>query len=292
MATFQVQLLPVYVTPTEVRRLLGTQAQATNDDDILMFFCDNISRRIEQYCNRRFFIYRQSIKMDWRASYVLYAPEDLYNIVTLTNGDGNVIPATSGSTQVIYYYPSQEYPKYKIELSIISGVVFLYTGTPQQAITMDAWYGFPAIPNTGQYYISSGAVVAEAVTGQNATQTTLVVPTGTYHAGQTILIETEMEIVQAVTAMTPSSNYDTCTVLRGSIGTTAATHANGTTINTIVFHPDIVQAAYRLAAYAYRQKDSQMFDQIGIQQMGTLTLPMAIPQDVRAILNQYVRSSR
>ncbi len=50
---------------------------------------------------------------------------------------------------------------------------------------------------------------------------------------------------------------------------------------------DIAQATLRLAAYLYKQKDSQVFDQVGLTEVGELTLAARLPSDVLALLRPY-----
>ncbi len=50
---------------------------------------------------------------------------------------------------------------------------------------------------------------------------------------------------------------------------------------------DIVQATKRLAAYFYKQKDSQVFDVTVDTATGQVTVPKGIPADVRAIVDSY-----
>ena len=53
--------------------------------------------------------------------------------------------------------------------------------------------------------------------------------------------------------------------------------------------PAIVQACVRLAAYMYRQKDSQVFDVTADAETGQLIIPKGIPADVKQILMPYRR---
>lgn len=288
MATYNLPVLPQYVSPLQVRRTLGTQLQSSADDDLLMWMCDLASRRIDEFCNRKFYIYRDTMHLDWPGtSFDLDLPEDLHTVVTLTNGDGNVIPATSGGSTVHFLYPTGHYPKYRLQLGINTGYVYLFSGTPQQCISLDGWFGYPAVPNTGQYYISTSATVQDAATGQSATQTTLLTQTGSFQAGQTLLIGSEMEFVQSVVA---GQTNDTLTVVRGAVGTTAAIHANDTAISLNIYHGMIVNCAYRLVGYLYRQKDSQLFDTVSVQQFGQLTIPLQMPKDVEMMLKQFIRT--
>ncbi len=284
---------PVYVFPAQVRRILGTQSQATNDDDILLSFCEELSRKIDFECNRQFFPRYQTLKMDWPGtSFTLDLPDDLLQMVTLTNGDGSIIPQTTtigGSTvQVQFLYPSAEFPKSKLEIGINSGVVFLFVGTPQQAISIDAIWGFPAYENTGTWNTSTSATVQDT-TQQSATQTTLLTQTGNFYAGQTLYIESEFEIIQSVSTSTPN---DTLTVTRGQCGSAAVTHANGTAINQTLVHPSLFRAAERMVGWAYRLKDAAdgyTYGTVGIKAFGSLTIPNAFPEDVRDILKNLRR---
>jgi hypothetical protein len=54
---------------------------------------------------------------------------------------------------------------------------------------------------------------------------------------------------------------------------------------------DIVQACERLAAYMYRQKDSQVFDVTADAETGAVTIPKGMPPDVRQMLLPYRRLS-
>ena len=52
---------------------------------------------------------------------------------------------------------------------------------------------------------------------------------------------------------------------------------------------DIGQAATRLAAYLYRQKDASTFDVTAQPDMGIITIPQGMPRDVAMLLAPYVR---
>lgn len=51
----------------------------------------------------------------------------------------------------------------------------------------------------------------------------------------------------------------------------------------------VVQAAKRLAAYMYRQKDANVFDTTAFPEAGVITVPQGMPRDVRLLLAPYVR---
>lgn len=52
---------------------------------------------------------------------------------------------------------------------------------------------------------------------------------------------------------------------------------------------DIVQATIRMAAYMYRQKDSNTFDVVAIPGAGVMEVPQGMPRDVSMLLRSYER---
>jgi len=52
---------------------------------------------------------------------------------------------------------------------------------------------------------------------------------------------------------------------------------------------DIVQAATRYAAWLYKQKDAGVYETTASPELGIITVPMAVPRDVLALLAPYKR---
>ncbi len=52
---------------------------------------------------------------------------------------------------------------------------------------------------------------------------------------------------------------------------------------------DIVQACRRLAGYAYKQRDAQVFDVTAFPDQGQIIIPKGMPQDVKILLAPYIR---
>ena len=50
---------------------------------------------------------------------------------------------------------------------------------------------------------------------------------------------------------------------------------------------DIAMATRRLAAYLYRQKDSQVFDTTALFEGGVLSIPQGVPRIVQFVINRY-----
>lgn len=56
--------------------------------------------------------------------------------------------------------------------------------------------------------------------------------------------------------------------------------------------PDIVQVTLRIAAWLYRQKDSQVFDQTAFTEIGAIRMKPNLPQDVLQMLEPYKALTR
>lgn len=51
---------------------------------------------------------------------------------------------------------------------------------------------------------------------------------------------------------------------------------------------DILQLTYRLSAYFYRQKDSQIFDSTAFSELGPIQLKAQLPSDAMSMLSKYI----
>lgn len=300
MANYYAPVTPLYASLTQVKALLNANTDPTTgvvatgvQDDMLQWMIEHASRKIDQLCQPRvFYPYYKTSKYDWPGtSFELPLRDDLLSLTALINGDGATIPPTvtiSNSTVTSYFlYPPDILPKYKITLNIASGKVYLFIGTPQQAIQVQGIFGYPGNEVLGLWNVSASATVQDAA-GQTSGATTLLVPTGTIQNGTTLYIESELELVQNVVTANPN---DTLTVLRAFNGTTAAVHANGTAINRTLVHPVIARACSRLVVWYFRSKDSANFSklQIGSPLFGMIELPEEIPAEIAGDLMPLMR---
>lgn len=285
MTTFYLPQRTLYTTPAQVKSIMGISGTA--HDDIFMFMAEQASQKVDEFCAPRWFypFYRES-KYDWPGtSFDMHLRDDLLRLDNIVNGNGQNIDATTivGSSTVPSYflYPPDVLPKHRISLNIATGNVYLFTSTPQQAITIVGLFGYPANETLGLWKTLSGATVQD--NPQSSVTTTLTVPTGYLQAGDTVYIDSEFEIVQAV--VTGPTN-DTCTVMRAANGTTAAAHTQNTAIYRVVIHPVINRATNRLVQWYFRQKDAADFGrlQVGASGMQMIELPAEIPVDIQGDL--------
>lgn len=217
---------------------------------------DGASRIFTQFTRRSFVPYRQTRTFDARgehiSAYQLKLDADLLAVETLTNGNSETI---ASSNYVLR--PSNVTPHHSIQLKDNASVTWTYSGAWEGAISIDGWWGFHE--NYASAWSSSGDSVQDG-SGINATTTTVTVTdaNGTdanymrrFEIGQWIKIDDECMRVVAV-----DTNTNKLTVIRGQLGTTAATHANAAAITSYTAQYDIVQACVGLIVWLERNKGS------------------------------------
>lgn len=277
-----------YATLAQIRAYLTASdtAMATADDDKLFQYLTWASRLIEQpaYAHRKFYPRQETRYYDYQSSARdHWLDDDLLELTTLT------VDGTTISSDDYYLYPHNETPKYRISMDYGGGEIFTFSSTPQKAISILGIWGY--------HDDWSNAWVDSQDTVQNETEisasgTSLTVSdadgsdinglTPRFSAGQLLKIESEY---LAVTATDTSGN--TLTVRRGVNGTTAAAHANGTTINVFKPFAPAVTAVLDLAKWIYEHRD---------ERGGIIALPSlegtAIKTQVDDILAQHALPKR
>ena len=64
----------------------------------------------------------------------------------------------------------------------------------------------------------------------------------------------------------------------------------GKWVYSLVPPADIKMACLRWAGYLYKLRDSQVFDVTSIPEMGQMIIPKGMPQDVKILLDPYIRA--
>ena len=121
----------------------------------------------------------------------------------------------------------------------------------------------------------SGATV-QNTTSQDATTTTLTVQTGLVQAGMVLLIESELEFVTAVTV----GATDTCTVVRGVLGTTAAIHLNGVAVRRQIVPPVIHRISKAIAATLWKGAKSGYVGKTIVPELGQINIHEIVPKEL------------
>jgi hypothetical protein len=317
----------VYATPEQVKRYLISLNDETfnpdnlneRDEDLIRRFTIQAARAFDAFCRgRHFYPVRQtrlynhpngSNAVSGTQSYPspfgtvtvgfadeLRLDEDLLEVVTLTTNNGDTVIAAGD--YFLLTGPNYNYSPYDRICLKRDGdqSVFLYSGTTQQANSIDGYWGYHQ--DWSNAWANSQDTVQDAPSlSSSATTLTVANVDGVNHLGLTPRFETfqllriESEYL-FVTSM--DRNANTMTVIRGVNGTTAASHAQSKQIDVFQPMPEIVAAMQVMTAHAYRRKDV-----VGTQTdrpiattaaSGVIIMPPRLPEEVQSILKVYKRS--
>lgn len=182
---------------------------------------------------------------------------DLLVATTVTNGNGTVITSTDYVLE-----PANRQPKQAIRLLDSAADQWTYDDDPEEAISVLGFWGYVPHYDTSAWTDSTDTVQDNPL---SASATTLNVTDGTlFDSYQYIRIASEFLLVTSITA-------NALTVQRGVLGTTAASHVQGTQIDHFNQHPTIRDAVTEYANYLYTQKDRLPGEQVVIFDGGALT---------------------
>ena len=277
------------VTLDAVKAQLEISSTDVEDDTLLQTLVRNATQVVNEHTGRHFVPVRQTRSFDARWPVVdgrnLDLDADLLAVESITNGDGNAV----GSSDYVLR-PSNLYPKWRVRLkSGSSSVWWTYDDDYENAISVDGVWGYHddytnAWLDTNDEVENSGGMDA-------STQTLDVNDAGgvderyqtRFAVGQTLRIDDEYLEVVAV-----DTDSDELTVLRGVLGTTAATHDVDTAIERWAVAPDIEQACISLTAWLYRtaQKPGERYTFLNT---GTTVQINDAPVFIRQTLDAYRR---
>jgi len=245
----------------------------STDDALMQSMLDASASRIDARCGRvfsaaadstRYFDVSRDILRD-----ELWLDGDLSHITSVVNGDGANI--TSG----IYANPRNVTPYYSLGIKTSSSAFWTYANDVQNAISV-----------TGRWAYMSSFAITTIVRSSNIVQAVCSIPD--LSVGASIFIVGVSD--------TSFNGTFTVTSNSGAIITWAQTASNASdaTGYALCVPTDISQACKRLAAWLYRQKDTQQgdADRPIIAGDGTVIMPTTLPQDVEKMLLPYTRAIR
>jgi|GEM_PF-444067 hypothetical protein len=296
-----------YATLYEVKQSLELLANSDHDA-LLTKYLNWSSRLIENYKDRRYDVRYETIAHDapLRArgefgvfdrafmrgdtTRPLILLDDLLQMDTLTNGDGEEIVSTDYILE-----PVRRTPKSVINLLNNEYWVADDDGNVRGAISVAGWWGYHSSYQSA--WVDSLATVLDNPLTLASTAITVGAISGAaadlesprFQTGQ--LLRIEDELIYLVQTTEVESANDTLTVVRGYNGSTAAQHAAGAKIE--IFRPEgfVVQACERLVHWRYKQRDTDGFDKTYVAGTGVVSVPAALPADVRDILGAKGRPS-
>lgn len=130
-----------YCTLAEVKAQIATRSNSTVDDSWLAEIITDVSREIDDHCQRHFYASYETRYFDaaYPAVYghKLYLDEDLVGVTTITNGDGTTVAASE-----YVLLPANETPKYAIKLKTSVSTQWTYTTDYEQAIAVEGTWGY------------------------------------------------------------------------------------------------------------------------------------------------------
>lgn len=283
-----------YITLYQWKRYKGLALDVTSDDDRMMMVIANATDMIHQYKDRfyepRIATRKYKIPSSGASAFgvfdlalasfsgktpALRLDEDLLEVITLKNGDGSEIAAAN------YLVEPSTSPKYVIRLIDENW----YGGDEDRVELTGIWgthYQYDAAwADSLDTVVDVGGISASAsvMTVADADGVAGDLQPMRFQAGQLLRLGSEFCLALSTN---PTSNQ--VGIARGRNGSTATAHAAGTKIE--IWRPagHIVQAALRLTAWLWSQKDVDNFDKTYNVGTGVATTPSAIPPDVMRIL--------
>jgi hypothetical protein len=278
-----------YATLTALRARLGLAAADTADDARLLGRLRAAAAQIDRFTGRVFVPMLSTRRFDYRrASAVSFGRATLLTLTAIINGDGLAID-TAAATLI-------GSPAYALELDP-ARAAFTYSGLRFNAIAVTglwgyhpdyaaAWRAANDAPG-GALNASAGSFAVSAVNGLDAWNLT-----PRFQPGQLLRIDDEFMLLTA-TATAP----DTLTVIRGALGTTAATHSAGAPISVYTPPADLSEAALRWAAWLLKIEDAGDYADHGERayalgassrpSLGGAAIAPSLPPDLAALLAPF-----
>ncbi len=269
-----------YATLTQLRERLGIPEDDTDDDARLLAALRRATAQLDRFTARRFAPAVQTRHFDYQGPYSLHFDVDLLEVLSVTNGDGLAI-----SPDDVTLLPEDDWPKYALMLDVGAGTPFVYETTKQGAVQVrgiwgwhDAWA--EAWRDTGDTVVGTLSDSAGTLTVSDADGVDALNLAPRFQVGQLLRMEDEYVHVAAVDTAT-----DTLTVVRGVRGTTAASHAAGTAIDSYVPPEDVTALCLRWAVWLYQKENAAIGD--GADWL----FPAEVPADLRVLAGnlRYVR---
>lgn len=255
----------LYARPADVKQYLGITDES--DDAKLLTFCEWARAEIDHRTKRQFYPQIATRKYDYPGSLdCLWLDKELISLTTLTNGDATEITST-------YYklYPYSGPPYWYIELDESQGVIFQYSTTRQQCISVLGVWGYDEI------LVSSGATCGTYTANATSVTPSTMSP---FAVGDLLKIESEYLYVSAL-------GSSALTVVPAVNGSTAANHS-AKTVYFVRPPEEIVRLATRMAAWRWKQKDAA-FEKTANMSLGIITVPSALPVDMESDIKRWSR---
>ena len=255
----------------------------TTDDAKLLHLLQSVSRAIDSYCRRHFYVATQTRYYDGDAGTIYVTDQytertgeylarlnvhDLLSITSIkmdSNGDASYEDTLVATDYILYPYDG--YPKTRIDMDLRQGDYGSWA-KGQQAIQIVGSWGYGDGQNASPV-IDSGCTATAAST----TATTVTVSdTSLLEVGQNVLLGTERMYVRALPTSTSG------TVYRGINGSTAATQAN-VAVYVYQYPEEVREATLIGAAKLWKRKDTAFATMSGTPTLGQIEVTRGLLKD-------------
>ena len=255
----------------------------TGDDARLLSLLESVSRLIDRYCNRHFYVLNATRKFDGDGTQRLLSPDlvsvDASGVKTDDNKD-RTFETTWATTDYLLLPSNADPTSANNPQSRPYGSVEVDTDAGTKA---DWPVGRLTVQIAGQWgwwrHLKRASETANAVADAITTSVTVSSRTDV-EAGQTILIDSEQLYVR-------SYSGNTLTVDRGVNGTTAASHSGGAAIDIYEYPGPLVEATILQAARLWKRKDSAFASAIGLPETGRMRVSAQLDPDAQMMLGEY-----
>ncbi|MBZ0289989.1 MAG: hypothetical protein K8I30_20360 [Anaerolineae bacterium] len=263
-------------------------------DNYLIQALQHVTARIHNIKEYKFEPHREALRFDalgWHISpdalTLDLGNKLLLEVTSIVDGEGTTLtPYNRSDKSGEYYLRGGETPYTEIQIAESSNKVWTnYDGEYIEAIEITGIWGYRR--QYSEAWVSANDTVQDNPLSSSATQITIADADGQdvfgliprFSPGMFLRIESEYVLVMAVD---PVNNK--LTVRRGVNGTTAAAHAQNTSISLWLPEPTINRAALKWAGYHYKRQGS--YEQVVVEGESRTIFPDDAPVEVTDILDE------
>ena len=268
-----------YATLAEYKAYTTARGQTattdTADDAVIEILLKAISRYVDAQTARWFYPRIETRYFDVPYSRELIVDADLLEVLSVTNGDGTLIPSTEYSLR-----PRNQSPHFIIRLVDNSTYYWASdgSGNTHDVIEVTGVWGYH------NRYSVAWETITTLAEDLDISETGLDVTSGTnFSAGNIVRIGDELSYISTIVT-------NTLTGTRGENGSTAASHLTGVNVRVWQFMDELKTATLETALQAYRRRFGQSgTNQATITAAGVVLSPKDIPSIMVDFLNIYRR---
>lgn len=268
-----------YATLAEYKAYTTARGQTattdTADDAVIESLLKAISRYVDAQTARWFYPRIETRYFDVPYSRELIVDADLLEVLSITNGDGTLIPSTEYSLR-----PRNQSPHFIIRLVDNSTYYWASdgSGNTHDVIEVTGVWGYH------NRYSVAWETITTLAEDLDISETGLDVTSGTnFSAGNIVRIGDELSYISTIVT-------NTLTGTRGENGSTAASHLTGVNVRVWQFMDELKTATLETALQAYRRRFGQSgTNQATITAAGVVLSPKDIPTIMVDFLNIHRR---